>query len=169
MTLDTIEELLADLDISDDRFAHIQAARSKQETFEALLNTNPNAIVLVETVTYARLLDNDTGTRRSKAFINLLKLLLVEFLEDPYWNSRIAWLMWFWVCYARYDSYYPMKWCFHYDPKNWYRTGEPLRPAGLEKTLPDDPFNIKGQCFIHPEWYKQKETQPDGTPGSVQE
>ncbi len=85
-----------------------------------------------------------------------MKLMAVEFMGDPYWNSRIGWMIWFLVCYARYDSYWPLAWCFHYDPMNFYRTGEPIRPEGLENPLPDDPFNIKGECFVHPEWYTKE-------------
>jgi hypothetical protein len=71
-------------------------------------------------------------------------------------------MMWVWVCYAKYDSYYPMAWCFHYDPLNWYREDEPLRPPEMEKPLPYDPFNIRGGVVIKPDWYKSKEVSVSG-------
>jgi hypothetical protein len=156
MSESIIEKLFADMDIPDSTFAHVWEARKDLKSYQKLLSGNPNLVVLTETINWANKTNNDGDTRRSKAWMNLLKVLTIEFMNDPYWNSRIGWLMWFWVCYARYDSYYPMGWCFHYDPLNHYRTGEPMRPVGLECTHPEDPFNIKGECFVHPEWYTKE-------------
>lgn len=152
----TLEDLFADIEIDDRDFAYIKEECSRQETYEKFLKQNPNAIVLHETYMWAKEVDNDKDSRRFKAWMNMLKMFIVEFSHDPYWNSRLGWMMWFWVCYARYDSYHPMNWCFHYDPMNFYRTGEPMRPPELQKTKLDDPFNIKGECFVHPEWYKYR-------------
>jgi len=148
-------DLFADIEIDDlDDFKEIREAMKNQKSFEQLLNNNPNALILITTLDFAKDVIKE-DSRSQRAFINMLRLLAAEFLTNPFWNSRIGWLMWFWVCYARYDSYYPMKWCFHYDPLNMYREGEPIRPPGLECPSPDDPFNIKGECFVHPEWYKE--------------
>ena len=149
-------DLFADLEIDAADYQFITDQCSTQESYEKILKNNPNAIVLKAALDWASELDNSQDNRSYKAWTNMLKVLLVEFCRDPYWNSRLGWMMWFWVCYARYDSYYPMAWCFHYDPMNWYRMGEPHRPPELERRLPDDPFNIKGECFVHPEWYKMR-------------
>lgn len=101
--------------------------------------------------------DPDVGKEKYKAFDNLLKLLMEAVATDPWWNSRIGWFMWWCACYAKYDSYYPMQWCHHYDPLNFYREGEPVRPANMINPPKDDPFNIKGECWVHPEWYKWRE------------
>lgn len=154
----TLVDLFKDIKIDDSEYEFIMHDMTEQEAYERLLKTNPNSIVLYKTFRWANSIDNDSDSDSDshRALINMLKLMLIEFVRDPYWNSRLGWLMWFWVCYARYDSYYPMKWCYHYDPLNWYRPGEPQRPPELERTMPDDPFNIKGECFVHPEWYKQR-------------
>lgn len=149
-------DLFADIEIDDTEFEQVWKDLGDQELYEQRLKNNPNSIVLYQTYRNAKLHDRDQDCREYRALINMFKLLLIEFGRSPYWNSRIGWWMWFWVCYARYDSYYPMKWCFHYDPLNQYMHDEPMRPDGLECPARDDPFNIKGECFVHPEWYKQR-------------
>jgi hypothetical protein len=153
----TLEDLFGDLQLDDSLWEKIRLAQKNEHEFRTLIAENPNLVVLAETISFMRNIDpeREEQPREFKAFLNLLKLLLLEFSRSPYWNSRIGWLMWFWSCYARYDSYYPMKWCFHYDPRNWYRHDEPPRPPGLEKFSPEDPYNIKGECFVHPEWYRK--------------
>lgn len=151
-----IEDMFADIEIDDHIFDPIWKARESLSSYSKLLSENPNMIVFTELLYWSDITDNDKGTRRNKAWRNLIKLLAIEFMKDPYWNSRIGWMIWFLVCYARYDAYYPMAWAFHYDPMNFYRTGEPVRPEGLERPSPDDPFNIKGECFVHPEWYTKE-------------
>lgn len=151
-------DMFADIEIDDSDYEFIWKDMKEREAYEKLLNGNPNAIVLYQTYRVARNEDNDKDCRAYKAWINLLKLLLIEFCRSPYWNSRLGFMMWFWVCYARYDAYYPMAWCFHYDLLNHYRHDEPIRPPGLECPSKEDPFNIKGECFIHPEWYKKDDT-----------
>jgi hypothetical protein len=157
VTKANLVDMFADIEVDDSDFAFIWEESREQETYEKLLKYNPNAIVLYQTYIWARNEDNDKGSRASKAWVNITKLMLIEFCRSPYWNSKLGWLMWFWVCYARHDAYYPMAWCFHYDPLNHYRHDEPMRPEGLECPLPEDPFNIKGLCFVHPEWYKKVE------------
>ena len=151
-------DILGDIEIDDPLFKKTRETLWNQKEFAKLLEHNPNQITLSNAVHFYQEVDNEPGTRESRAFLNLLKLLALEFENDPYYNSRIGWLMWFMACYARYDSYFPMRWCFHYDPLNWYRVGEPHRPPELERTLPEDPFNIRGKCWVHPEWYKEVST-----------
>jgi len=153
----TIEELLGDIEVDCPILTTVGEKCGNQAEYEQLLKNNPNSIVLCQTHAYA-MSDREAADNppKYKAFINLIKLLANEFATDPYWNSRIGWMMWFWVCYARHDSYYPMGWCYHYDPLNWYRSDEPMRPDGLERVMPNDPFNVKGECFVHPDWYKLK-------------
>jgi hypothetical protein len=153
----TLVELLGDLKLDDSEFERILLTEKNEHEFRQVMSENPNLIVLAETIRFMQDLDpeREERPREFKAFANLLKLLLHEFAGSPYWSSRIGWLMWFWACYARYDSYYPIKWCFHYDPMNWYRHDEPQRPPGLEKVTAEDPYNIKGECFVHPDWYRK--------------
>jgi len=165
-TTATLTDVLADIEIDESDISFVWEVMKDKKKYREMLSKNPNLIVLSETYNWSQKTDNDQDCREYKAWNNLLKLLAVEFIRDPYWNSRIGWLMWFWVCYCRYDSYWPMAWCFHYDPTNFYRHDEPLRPPGLEHPEPDDPFNIKGKCMIHPEWYKE-DTQSNDTEGST--
>lgn len=159
----TLEDLLGDLEIDDPIFKTVRENIWNQEEFAKMMDNNPNFITLCNLVHFYGEVDNNSESRKSKAFLNLLKLLALEFKSDPFYNSRIGWYMWFIACYARYDSYFPMRWCFHYDPLNWYREGEPHRPAELEKTLPEDPFNIRGKCWVHPEWYLNIKEVEDGS------
>jgi hypothetical protein len=157
-----IEELFEDIEIDEKVnaiLAELWRKRGNQPEYEELLRDNPNAIILSEALSWGTSGDPEKTEqpRKFKAWNNFLKVLFIEFMTDPYWNSRLGWMMWFWTSYARYDSYYPMGWSFHYDPMNWYRHDEPMRPEGLERTMPSDPFNVKGECFVHPEWYKLKE------------
>lgn len=153
-----IEEIFGDMDIDVPIINEINRKMCNQREYEALLKDNPNSIVLVEALLRAESQDRELKEmpRKLKAWLNLLKVLIADFNDDPYYNSKIGWLIWFLVCYAKYDSYYPLEWAFCYDPANHYLHDEPWRPAGMEKTRPDDPFNIRGECQIHPEWYQKK-------------
>lgn len=111
-------------------------------------------------------IDNEPGTRKHKALLNMLALIQCEVQRDPWWNSRIGWLVWWMACYAKYDSGYPLQWCFHFDPLNFYRDGEPIRPVEMCKTPMGDPFNIQGKCIIHPEWYKMNKDNINFYPDS---
>ena len=152
-------DLLADVDVETPSAISLGQRLNDQKEYEKLLKSNPNSIVLLNAISFGISSDKEAteNPEKFRAWSNLLKLLFEEFCSDPYWNSRIGWLMWFWVGYARYDSYYPMGWAYHYDPLNWYRSDEPMRPDGLERVSPDDPMNVRGKCFVHPEWYKIKE------------
>jgi hypothetical protein len=147
-------DTLKDMDIDDEIFHKVNIMRSDQPGFLNMMNTNPNMIIFTELVHHADRLDPEPDTDEHRAFVNLLKLIAMAFDESDYWKSRIGWFMWFMVCYAKYDSYYPMAWGFNYDPMNWYRVNEPHRPPELEMVQRDDPFNLKGECYVHPEWYK---------------
>lgn len=152
---DPLTFMFHDIEVPDDDVNDIARILTVQEEYEKYLATRPNEIVLYQAWRNATELDRDKNSREYIAWTNFLKLLLWCFRRYPFWNSRLGWFMWFLVCYARYDSYYPMKWCFHYDPLNFYMHDEPLRPECLERVMPDDPYNIKGKCFVHPEWYKE--------------
>jgi hypothetical protein len=163
MTRQTLTDILGDLKIDDPLFEQVTRQRKNQPEYQKLLNSNPNLIVLCEAKYFYEQLEPEPDTRESKAFLNLLKLLAMDFEYSRYFNSRIGWLIWFLVCYAKYDSYFPMKWCFHYDPAAWYKYDEPQRPPGMERILPDDPFNLKGEVKIHDplnihkEWWEYRE------------
>lgn len=152
-------EMFADLEIDDPMFKQIRKDIWDQPTFEKMMNDNPNLITLCNVVHYFEEVENEPGTREHKALLNLFKLLAIEFNTSKYMQSRLGWFIWFMVCYAKFDSYFPMRWHIHYDPLNWYRHDEPLRPLELERMLPEDPFNIQGKCFVHPEWYKDKKEE----------
>ena len=160
----TLEDLLADIKLDGSLYDSVIHDQFEEKSFQKLMAENPNLVVLAKSLWWAISLDpeRDERPREHRAFINLIGLLLNAFAGSPYWSSRIGWLMWFWACYARNDSYYPMKWCFHYDPANWYRHDEPWRPPGMERLSPEDPYNIKGECFVHPEWYR-KNDKPGGS------
>jgi hypothetical protein len=149
----SLVNLLGDIEITSDIFEETRKNIWNQEEFTKALENNPNMITLCNLVHYFDHMSPDKGTREQRAWSNLFKLLALEFNNDQYSNSRIGWFIWFMVCYAKYDSYYPMRWATHYDPLNWYRVGEPVREPGSYTLTPEDPFNIKGRCFVHPEWY----------------
>jgi hypothetical protein len=148
-----LEELLADLEIEDEllNIGDKLADRPGQDAW--FRDGHMMEVVLNMAMSTNLQIDNEPGTHKHKAFINLIKLMQLECARDPWWSSRLGWLMWWMACYARYDSYYPLQWCFHYDPLNFYRVGEPWRPVELCTVPKGDPFNIRGNCVIHPEWY----------------
>lgn len=148
-------DLLGDIEIDDPLFETTRKNIWDLEKFTEMMEHTPNLITLCNIVHYYDTVEPEPDTREHKALLNLFKLLALEFANSDYMNSRIGWFMWFMVCYAKYDSYYPMRWRFHFDPLNWYRVGEPKRPPELEQVLPEDPFNIQGKCWVHPEWYKE--------------
>lgn len=88
-----------------------------------------NAIVLSQLIEDAHACDPEPNETYKKAYINWLKLNLLLFATVPYWRSRIGHMMWHFVCAADPNSYYPLVWEEHFDPRNWYRVGEPQRPA----------------------------------------
>jgi len=151
-------DLMSGINVEHPVFDKIADDMLNQKQFEERIKNNPNSIVLYHMWVTARRVERDPDSKEAQAWLNMIKLFLVMFTDKPFWNSRIGWMMWFLSCYVRYDSYYPMKWCLWYDPLNFYMHDEPLRPEGLECPEPDDPFNIKGKCFIHPEWYKNLDT-----------
>lgn len=162
----SLADLLGGLDLDETLMKSLAKDEENETEFAKLMQEKANLVVLAKSVQYLRQIDPERKEQPTeyKAFVNLLKLLLVESANNPYWSSRIGWLMWFWACYARQDSRFPMKWRFHYDPLNWYRHDEPLRPPELECPPADDPHNIRGECAVNPEWYRGKDgkTGPEG-------
>ena len=149
-----LQEALDGIEIDASELNKIQQLYSTQEGWAKCLNEYPNVVVLINAINQAVSAEDEPERPEFKAFIKLLQILALDFLESNYSESRIGWLMWWIGCYARYDSYYPMRWKHNYDPLNWYHWDEPKRPDDMYTMPADDPFNIQGKCYIHPEWYR---------------
>lgn len=100
---------------------------------------NPNGWILYMAAGKAAELDPDRSIYHD-GFVNMLNLLSYSFEVSPYYNSRIGWLLWMLMSYVDKGSYYPMRYCSHYDPIKWYMPHEKPRP--LEIIDPDDVFGI---------------------------
>ena len=150
----TLESLLGDINIDYEDINLKDQLDNIQNHQDWIKQGHMLEVLLFSMWTKEEEYDNEPGTHKHKAFINLLKLIQLEVMRDPYWNSRFGWMIWWLSCYAKYDSYYPLQWCYHFDPLNFYRVGEPVRPDGVQLTEKDDPFNCKGYQVSN-EWWKK--------------
>jgi hypothetical protein len=61
----------------------------------------------------------DEESDESKAFINLLKWMLVKIATHPYWFQRLGWFNRFMAAHTVPTSYWPVKFSPFFVPNNW--------------------------------------------------
>jgi len=70
-------------------------------------------------------------SKYKNAYINMERLKCILFQTNPWFRSRIGHEMWWYANYVNPDSYYILRWEDHYDPRKWYKPGEPRRPEHI--------------------------------------
>lgn len=120
--------IFADAVIEGDLLDRLDNCHGNPEDLKAEMR-DPNLIVMWKALDIARsgffpVSDDPEDEKYNKAFINFLKINIILFKQIPWWRSRVGWFMWFCACYANPDSYYPVAWEEHFDPREWYHAGE---------------------------------------------
>jgi hypothetical protein len=133
-----IFDLLSDEVIEHPVFGALGGAT--REEWNHTMTHNPNLWLLNNGASILDRLDPDKESRNHKGMVNFMRWMVCKFEDDPWFNSRLGWLMWYLTCYARPDSYFPMKFCRHYEPREFYMPGEPIR--AFEFVDPDNPYNL---------------------------
>jgi hypothetical protein len=124
-------EYFANLNIASPIFEQIQSAMDSGEGDQwTNLMKDPNLVILFLQLKYIQ--DFEPESVYKQALINLKKLDIVLFRFNPWYRSRRGWDMWWMATHQNPDSYYPLGWEMHYDPRIWYRVGEKPRPPGYE-------------------------------------
>jgi len=103
---------------------------------------NPNGWIYYQCGNFVDTYDPDKSDYH-KGFSNMLKILSYWFETSPYYNSRMGWWLWYITSYVKQDSYYPLMYCKHYDPRFWYLKGELPRPD--EGMTPEDIFAFESK------------------------
>jgi hypothetical protein len=132
-----VMEYFAGLNIESPLFDEMHKAIHDNTTHPeewAKVMKDPNLVILYRQLRYLELYEEESIFK--KALINLKKLDIVLFRFNPWYRSRRGWDMWWFATHQNPDSYYPLGWEMHYDPRLWYRIGEPIRKPGTE-TLPN--------------------------------
>jgi hypothetical protein len=90
---------------------------------------DPNMMVLWKWMQHVEMFEPEH--KYKNAFINWARLNCILFQGNPYWRSRLGHLLMWAVNYANPDSYYILKWEYLYDPRAWYKPGEPRRKQDI--------------------------------------
>lgn len=95
------------------------------EAFEQV-SQDPNLLILYQRLVHLNKFEPEW--KYKNAYINQERIKCILFYENPWFRSRMGNEMWWYVNYANPDAYYVMKWEEFYDPRKFYKPGEPRRP-----------------------------------------
>jgi len=91
-----------------------------------VVSKDPNLLILWNRMHFVK--DFEPDWKYKNAYINMERIKCILFYENPWFRSRMGQEMWWYVNYADPNSYYVMKYEDFYDPRKWYKAGEPRRP-----------------------------------------
>ena len=133
-------DFFAEISVTGDILDKWERAKGDYNSL-AEMNQDLNSIVAAELIDIAAIHDPEPNPKYKQAYVNWLKLNLLLFTTVPYWRSRLGHMMWYFVCAADQNAYFPLAWEDHFDPKEWYIVGEPQRAKD----------NIKVSAFSLPD------------------
>jgi hypothetical protein len=93
---------------------------------------DPNLMILFLRLKFLEEFEPDW--KYKNAYINMERLSLILFNRNPWWRSRKGHEMWWYANYVNPDSYFILKWEDLYDPRKWYKPGEPKRIIDIPAT-----------------------------------
>lgn len=126
-----LDSVLSVFDLPEDHPIHkepiFEVLEHAHETFEnrKFAMQDPNTLALWEYLRLVRQWEEDG--KYKNCFINFIKILIVLFNVNPWVRSRLGHFMWYCGCACNPDAYVPAKVEDLYDPRNWYKAGEPRR------------------------------------------
>jgi len=113
---DVLVDFLNNLEFSSNIFSELDMANWDAKKFQYYYQT-PDLFVVRNAIGILNLYDEPTKER--DAFMNLLKWMLVRMSCDPYWMTRLGWLMRFFSSHMNPSSYWPLKYHEAFTPKYW--------------------------------------------------
>jgi len=138
---DPVVDFLLRLNFSTNLFQELDETDWNAEKFRYYYQT-PDLFVIRNAIGILNVYD-EPGRERD-ALINLLKWMMLRIATDPYWFSRLGWLIRFLSSHMNPSSYWPLKYHEVYTPKYWKDdsiNNKRKEEINQEIRDPDDVFN----------------------------
>lgn len=147
IVIDPVTKYLASIQFGANLFVELEKAWEDPDTLAKFFQT-PDVLVLMHEVHQMEFYDpnrDGPGEIDHKAFINLLKWMIVKYTNDPVWFCYIGHLIRFLAAYSQPSSNFPIRTSPRFYPDNFIKRGEPINFSEENKKVenPQDIFKRK--------------------------